>query len=210
MIIRAASMPEMRVMQMDNAAQLSGEIVSPPVFSHESHGMRLYQCRIAVPRLSGVQDTVVLLVPEALVERMQGTVHVRGQLRGYTRQDADKRRLKLMVLVRALDREALQENNLIELTGELAREVYYRRTPLGREIADLMLKVSRPYTGTDYIPCVVWGRCARFCSHLKKGARLKVSGRMQSREYVKLTENGEEKRTAYELSIGKLTVLDKK
>ena len=194
---------------MDNAAQLCGEIVSPPVFSHESHGVRLYQCAIAVPRLSGVLDTVVLLAPEALTERMQGRVHVRGQLRGYTRQDADKRRLRLMVLVRAVDDESPQENNLIELTGELAREVYYRKTPLGREIADLMLKVPRPYTGTDYIPCVVWGRCARFCSHLSKGARLKVAGRMQSREYVKLTEDGEEKHTAYELSIGRLTVLDK-
>ena len=194
---------------MDNAAQLCGEIVSPPVFSHESHGVRLYQCRIAVPRLSGVLDTVVLLVPEALTGRVQGRVHVRGQLRGYTRQDADKRRLRLMVLVRAVDDETPQENNLIELTGELAREVYYRKTPLGREIADLMLKVPRPYTGTDYIPCVVWGRCARFCSHLSKGARLKVAGRMQSREYVKLTEDGEEKHTAYELSIGRLTVLDK-
>ena len=194
---------------MDNAAQLCGEIVSPPVFSHESHGVRLYQCRIAVPRLSGVLDTVVLLAPEALTGRMQGRVHVRGQLRGYTRQDADKRRLRLMVLVRAVDDESPQENNLIELTGELAREVYYRKTPLGREIADLMLKVPRPYTGTDYIPCVVWGRCARFCSHLSKGARLKVAGRMQSREYVKLTEEGEEKHTAYELSIGRLTVLDK-
>ena len=194
---------------MDNAAQLCGEIVSPPMFSHESHGVRLYQCRIAVPRLSGVLDTVVLLAPEALPERMQGRVHVRGQLRGYTRQDADKRRLRLMVLVRAVDDESPQENNLIELTGELAREVYYRKTPLGREIADLMLKVPRPYTGTDYFPCVVWGRCARFCSHLSKGARLKVAGRMQSREYVKLTEDGEEKHTAYELSIGRLTVLDK-
>ena len=194
---------------MDNAAQLCGEIVSPPVFSHESHGVRLYQCRIAVPRLSGVLDTVVLLAPEALTGRMQGRVHVRGQLRGYTRQDADKRRLRLMVLVRAVDDESPQENNLIELTGELAREVYYRKPPLGREIADLMLKVPRPYTGTDYIPCVVWGRCARFCSHLSKGARLKVAGRMQSREYVKLTEEGEEKHTAYELSIGRLTVLDK-
>ena len=140
---------------------------------------------------------------------MQGRVCVRGQLRGYTRQDADKRRLRLMVLVRAVDDESPQENNLIKLTGELAREVYYRKTPLGREIADLMLKVPRPYTGTDYIPCVVWGRCARFCAHLSKGARLKVAGRMQSREYVKLTEDGEEKHTAYELSIGRLTVLDK-
>lgn len=194
---------------MDNAAQLCGEIVSPPVFSHESHGVRLYQCAIAVPRLSGVLDTVVLLVPEALTERMQGRVCVRGQLRGYTRQDADKRRLKLMVLVRTADGETPQENNLIELTGELAREVYYRRTPLGREIADLMLRVPRPYTGTDFIPCVVWGRCARFCSHLKKGAKLKAAGRMQSREYIKRTEDGEEKHTAYELSIGKLTVLEK-
>jgi len=192
---------------MNNAATLHGRIVTPPVFSHSVKNVNLYQCHIAVKRLSGVEDTVVLLLPQSLIHRMQGEVTVHGQLRGYTRQDKEKRCLLLMVLVRAVEQNAPEENNRIELTGELVREVYYRTTPLGREIADLMLKVPRPYSGTDYIPCVVWGRCARFCSHLKKGALLQVTGRMQSREYVKLTEHGEEKRTAYELSIGRLTVM---
>lgn len=193
---------------MNNAASLTGRIVSPPLFSHESHGVNLYQCRIAVPRLSGVEDTLVLLAAEPLIERLHGQVTVRGQLHGYTRQDGDRRRLMLMILVRALSAETLEENNVIELTGEMVRDVYYRKTPLGREIADLMLKIPRPYSGTDYIPCVVWGRCARFCSHLNIGAKLSVTGRMQSREYTKLTDHGEERRVAYELSIGKLTVLD--
>lgn len=193
---------------MNNTAVLHGMITTPRVFSHSVKSVNLYQCSISVKRLSGVEDTVVLLFPESLLPCMQGVVTVRGQLRGYTRQEKDKRRLLLMVLVRAVDNEVPEENNRIELKGELVREVYYRTTPLGREIADLMLKVQRPYSGTDYIPCVVWGRCARFCSHLKKGVNLQVAGRMQSREYIKKTEHGEEARTAYELSIGRLTVLN--
>lgn len=191
-----------------NSALLSGRILSLPVLSHRIHGVNLYACKIGVERLSGVLDTLMLLLPESLVPQMVGQVTVRGQLRGYTRQDADKRRLLLMVLVRAVLPEMPEENNVIHLRGELVREVYYRKTPLGREIADLMLRVPRPFSGVDYIPCVVWGRCARFCSHLNKGAKLEVTGRMQSREYVKRLEEGEEKRTAYELSIGKLTVLN--
>lgn len=193
---------------MDNTALLSGQVLSIPVFSHRIHGANLYECAIGVKRLSGVVDRIVLLLPEAFIPQMVGQVTVRGQLRGYTRQDEDKRHLLLMVLVRAVDQETPEDNNVIQLRGELVREVYYRKTPLGREIADLMLKVPRPYSGVDYIPCVVWGRCARFCSHLNKGARLSVTGRMQSREYVKQVGETEEKRTAYELSIGKLTVLD--
>ena len=192
---------------MNNAAILHGRIATPPVFSHHVKNVNLYQCCIAVRRLSGVEDTVVLLFPESLLPYMNGTVTVRGQLRGYTRQERDKRRLLLMVLVRSVSQDVPEENNSISLIGELVRAVGFRVTPLGREIADLMLKVTRPYTGTDYIPCVVWGRCARFCSHLEKGALLQVTGRMQSREYVKSTPCGEEIRTAYELSIGKLTVL---
>lgn len=193
---------------MDNTALISGKVLSVPIFSHRIHGMNLFECKIGVERLSGVVDVIVLLLPENLVPQMVGQVTVHGQLRGYTRQDEDKRRLLLMVLVRSVTQEAAEDNNMITLNGELVREVYYRKTPLGREIADLMLKVPRPYSGTDYIPCVVWGRCARFCSHLSKGAKLTVTGRMQSREYTKLAGETEEKRTAYELSIGKLTVVD--
>ena len=194
---------------MNNSAVLHGRILTPPVFSHHVKNVNLYQCTIAVQRLSGVEDNVVLLFPESLLNCMRGTVTVRGQLRGYTRQERDKRRLLLMVLVRSVTQETPEENNCIALTGELIKAASYRTTPLGREIADLMLRVPRPYTGTDYIPCVVWGRCARFCSHLEKGALLQVVGRMQSRQYIKMMEHGEEVRTAYELSIGKLTVLPK-
>ena len=193
---------------MDNEAILSGQILSLPSFSHRIHETNMYECRIGVSRLSGTVDQVVLLVTEPLVPLMVEHVTVRGQLRGYTRQDVDRRHLLLMVLVREVSQEAPEDNNVIALTGELVREVYYRKTPLGREIADLMLKVPRPFSGVDYIPCVVWGKCARFCMHLTKGARLTVSGRMQSRGYVKVLEDGsQEERTAYELSINKLKVL---
>ena len=192
---------------MDNEATLSGIVASEPVFSHRIHETRLYTCTLCVKRLSGVEDRIVLLAPEALCPNLIGEVTVYGQLRGYTRQDADKRRLILMVLVRKVTPGLAEENNVIALLGTLVREASYRKTPLGREIADLMLRVPRPYAGTDYIPCVVWGRCARFCTHLQKGAKLQVIGRMQSREYTKLIGGVADKRTAYELSIGRLTVL---
>ncbi len=191
-----------------NAARLSGAVLDAPVFSHNAHGANLYTCTLQVKRLSGTVDRVNLLLPESLVPRMQGRVTVRGQLRGYTRKEADKRHLLLMVLVREAEEGESVDNNAIELRGELARPPIFRRTPLGREIADLMLRVPRPYSGVDYIPCVVWGRCARFCAHLTRGALLEAEGRLQSRDYVKVLEDGaQEARTAYELSIGRLRVL---
>ena len=192
---------------MNNSARLSGMIASAPVFSHRIHDVNLYECTICVRRLSGTTDTLVLLFPEILLPQMQGQVTVQGALRGYTRQEAQKRRLLLMVLVRSVRKGAEEDNNVFSLVGELVRPVYYRKTPLGREIADLMLRVPRPCSGMDYLPCVVWGRCARFCSHLEKGARLAVTGRLQSRSYTKVTSEGEQTRVAFELSLGKLTVL---
>ena len=190
-----------------NTALLSGTVLTEPVFSHSAHGANLYTCALGVERLSGTVDRVNLLFSEALLAHMAGRITVRGQIRGYTRQDADKRRLLLMVLVREVSLDAPEDNNVISLRGELVRPVVFRRTPLGREIADLMVKVPRPYSGVDYIPCVVWGRCARFCAHLGRGTMLEATGRLQSREDVKVLDGVQETRTAYELSIGKLTVL---
>ena len=179
-----------------NTALLSGTVLTEPVFSHSVHGANLYTCALGVERLSGTVDRVNLLFSEALLAHMAGRITVRGQIRGYTRQDADKRRLLLMVLVREVSLDAPEDNNVISLRGELVRPV-----------ADLMVKVPRPYSGVDYIPCVVWGRCARFCAHLGRGTMLEATGRLQSREYVKVLDGVQETRTAYELSIGKLTVL---
>ena len=171
-----------------NTALLSGTVLTEPVFSHSVHGANLYTCALGVERLSGTVDRVNLLFSEALLAHMAGRITVRGQIRGYTRQDADKRRLLLMVLVREVSLDAPEDNNVISLRGELVRPVVFRRTPLGREIADLMVKVPRPYSGVDYIPCVVWGRCARFCAHLGRGTMLEATGRLQSREYVKVLD----------------------
>lgn len=192
---------------MTNNASLCGEVFSPPTLSHESHGVYLYRCLLSVPRLSGNIDVLPILCPEALKARLTGKVFVQGQLRGYTIQGEDRRHLQVCVLAKTIGKGELPENNKIELSGELYKEPYYRKTPMGREICDLILRVSRPYAGIDFIPCVVWGKCAAFCKHLKKGAFLQVSGRLQSREYVKVTENTEEVRTAYELSVNKLSVL---
>ena len=124
-----------------NTALLSGTVLTEPVFSHSVHGANLYTCALGVERLSGTVDRVNLLFTEALLANMAGRITVRGQIRGYTRQDADKRRLLLMVLVREVSLDAPEDNNVISLRGELVRPVVFRRTPLGREIADLMVKV---------------------------------------------------------------------
>ena len=193
---------------MTNNATLCGEVVNLPALSHESHGVTLYRCLLSVPRLSGNLDVLPLLFPENLKDKMRGEVTVTGQIRGYTIQGEDRRHLQICILVKQVEEmEKERDNNRIELTGELYKEPYYRKTPLGREIADLTLRVSRPYSGTDFIPCVVWGKCAAFCRHLRKGAFLQVAGRLQSREYRKVTEEGEEEKTAYELSVNRLNVL---
>jgi len=192
---------------MTNKAILCGEVITRPEFSHESHGVKLYRCLLAVRRLSGNMDVLPLLCPESLKDGLHGGVSIEGQMRGYTMQGQDRRHLRLCVLVREVGKPIGGENNRIEITGELYKEPYYRKTPLGREITDLIIRVTRPISGTDFIPCVVWGKCAAFSRHLRKGALLEVAGRLQSRDYVKATEDGAETRTAYELSVNRLSVL---
>ena len=168
---------------MDNEATLSGVIASEPIFSHCIHETRLYTCEICVKRLSDTADRIVLLAPEALCSgclRARSRFMAGARLRAHTRQDADKRRLILMVLVRKVTPGLAAENNRIALSGTLVREVGYRKTPLGREIADLMLRVPRPYAGTDYVPCVVCGRLREVLHASAKGC--KIAGRRADAE----------------------------
>ncbi len=193
---------------MDNRVQLCGNVLDAPVFSHTVGSTRIFKCTLQVPRKSGVCDHIPLLLPEYLAKQVcGGQLGVRGQLRGYLRRTEDGRRLLLRVLVRELFFEPLKDNNRVELCVRLLRPAVYRVTPMGREIADLLLRAQRE-RGWDLIPAVVWGGCARFVRRLQKDQCLQLEGRIQSRTYMKRNREGWiEERVALELSIGRLLVL---
>lgn len=190
-----------------------GEIASPFIFSHEVYGEGFYMVDVNVKRLSNSQDNIPLMISERLIDVSQDYtgefIMVSGQFRSYNRHDEQKNRLVLSVFVREVEfiEEELDgaKTNNIFLDGYICKLPVYRKTPLGREIADLLLAVNRPYGKSDYIPCICWGRNARFASTFEVGEHVQIIGRIQSREYIKkLTETETEKRVAYEVSVSKL------
>ena len=197
----------------NNQVTMMGEIVSAFQFSHEVFGEGFYMVELAVSRLSNYSDYIPLMVSERLIDTEQDYtgqfIRVSGQFRSYNRHEEKKNRLVLSVFVRELEfLDEIDENektNQIFLDGYICKTPIYRKTPLGREIADILLAVNRPYGKSDYIPCISWGRNARFASGFEVGPRVRVWGRVQSREYTKkLSETECEKRVAYEVSISKL------
>ena len=194
-----------------------GEIASPFFFSHEVYGEGFYMVDVQVKRLSNSEDRIPLMVSERLIDVSQDYIGefimVSGQFRSYNRHDEQKNRLVLSVFVREVEfiEEELDgaKTNNIFLDGYICKLPVYRKTPLGREIADLLLAVNRPYGKSDYIPCICWGRNARFASTFEVGEHVQVIGRKQSREYIKkLSETETEKRVAYEVSVSKLECLE--
>ena len=197
----------------NNQVTMLGEIVSDFTFSHEVYGEGFYMVEIAVNRLSNFMDYIPLMVSERLIDTKQNyigqKIYVTGQFRSYNRHEEKKNRLVLSVFVRELsfveenDMEELQEkSNQIFLDGYICKNPVYRKTPLGREIADLLMAVNRSYGKSDYIPCICWGRNARFASGFEIGAHVEIYGRIQSREYIKkIGEEETEKRMAYEVSV---------
>lgn len=155
---------------MDNRVQLFGTVAEPPTFSHAIGANRLYRCELEVPRLSGVLDRVPLLLPERLEPSMRGRVGVLGQLRGYSRQEEGRRRLRLMVLVKALLDGPAEVNNLVELRAQLLRPPTYRKTPMGREIADLLLRAEREPGRRGLHSRHRLGRLRPLCPDTGKGA----------------------------------------
>lgn len=197
----------------NNKVSVIGEVISEFTFSHEVFGEGFYLVSLAVSRLSDQVDIIPLMISERLLDVTQDyrgrTVEAIGQFRSYNCHEGVKNRLVLSVFVRELN--FLEEftdctkTNQIYLDGYICKEAIYRKTPLGREIADILLAVNRPYGKSDYIPCIAWGRNARYASGFAVGARVKVWGRVQSREYTKkLNETECEKRVAYEVSVSKL------
>lgn len=201
----------------NNQVAICGEIVSEFSYSHELYGEKFYLVDVKVPRLSDSNDIIPAMISERLVDVTYNCigllVRIDGQFRSYNRHEECKNRLVLSVFAREVEfleqMEESSKTNQIYLDGYICKEPIYRKTPLGREIADLLLAVNRPYGKSDYIPCICWGRNARYASSFKVGERCAVWGRIQSREYLKkIDEEHTEKRIAYEVSVSKLEVLE--
>ena len=201
----------------NNQVTIMGEIASPFLFSHEVYGEGFYMVDVHVKRLSNSEDNIPLMISERLIDVTQDYtgefIMVSGQFRSYNRHDEQKNRLVLSVFVREVsfideELDGAKTNNIF-LDGYICKLPVYRKTPLGREIADLLLAVNRPYGKSDYIPCICWGRNARFASGFGVGEHVQIIGRIQSREYIKkLSETETEKRVAYEVSVSKLECLE--
>ena len=197
----------------NNKVRIIGEIVSGFTFIHKVFGEGFYMVDVAVRRLSGQMDILPLIVSERLLDVHQdylgSTIETLGQFRSYNRHEGVKNRLMLSIFVREVhfmeEFTDYTKTNQIFLDGYICKPPIYRKTPLGREIADILLAVNRPYGKSDYIPCISWGRNARYASGLEVGEKVSIWGRVQSREYTKkLTETECEKRIAYEVSINKI------
>lgn len=202
----------------NNQVTLSGEITSNFEFNHEVFGEGFYTAMLSAERESGTKDIIPIMVSDCLVDikaDWKGRLaKVSGQFRSYNKHEENKNRLILSVFVREFEEfEELpfsdNSSNHISLDGCICKQPIYRKTPLGREISDILLAVNRPYGKSDYIPCIAWGRNAIFASSLEVGTRLQIEGRIQSREYIKKISNDEtETRTAYEVSVSKLEVVE--
>ncbi|MCD8010399.1 MAG: single-stranded DNA-binding protein [Lachnospiraceae bacterium] len=201
----------------NNKVNVIGEVAENFTFSHEVFGEGFYLTTLLVNRLSDQVDEIPLMVSERLMDVNQdyrgGILEASGQFRSLKRHEGNRHRLVLSVFAREIhfpdDCSDTARTNQIFLDGYLCKEPVYRKTPLGREIADLLLAVNRPYGKSDYIPCIAWGRNARYAAGFRVGSRLRIWGRVQSREYMKKTEDAEaEKRIAYEVSVSKLECVE--
>ena len=202
------------VTEKNNRVYFMGEIVSEATFSHEVYGEGFYEFYVRVMRLSGQADILPVTVSERLIKgndlRIGSQLCALGQLRSYNKMKNGKSRLMLTVFVREVLAEAQGKNpNSIVLSGYIGKPPVCRTTPFNREIADILLAVNRAYNKSDYIPCIAWGRNARFVQNLKVGDKVALSGRIQSREYQKrLSETEAVTMTAYEVSVSKLAAFD--
>ena len=211
----------------NNYLTLVGKVTGEKRFSHEIYGERFYIFDLSIPRLSGNSDIIPITVSERLINDdmlIEGKkLLVKGQFRSYNSYENEKNKLILTVFAKDItevEDEVDEENEFVKkdivtnevvLIGYICKKPIYRQTPFGREIADLLLAVNRAYNKSDYIPSIAWGRNARFCQNLEVGTRVKVVGRVQSRNYEKKFEDGtSENRVAYEVSIGSLEVLEEK
>ena len=211
----------------NNYLTLVGKVTGEKKFSHEIYGESFYIFNLEIPRLSGNSDVIPITVSERLIKEDTLTegkkLLIKGQFRSYNSYENEKNRLILTVFAKDIvevEENEEEENEMVRkdtvtnevvLVGYICKKPIYRQTPFGREISDLLLAVNRAYNKSDYIPCIAWGRNARFCQNLEVGTEVKVVGRVQSRNYEKKHEDGTvETRVAYEVSIGSLEVIEEK
>lgn len=201
----------------NNQAVVAGEIVSGFTFSHEVFGEGFYMVDVLVSRLSDAYDTIPLMVSDRIMDVDEDCigrkVEARGQFRSYNKHEEARNRLILSLFVREIefidDDEYISKPNHIYLDGYICKPPVYRMTPLGREITDVLLAVNRAYGKSDYIPCICWGRNARFAGKLSVGEHVAIWGRIQSREYQKKLGNDKViSKTAYEVSVSKMECLE--
>ena len=189
---------------MANAITLRGNLLALPQLSHSNHGRNFYRFTLEVPRLSGAVDLLPVVAEESLVMDLDPTagdmLTVTGQVRSHNQRSEDGRHLLIFVFAASITVECGQPINEVVLEGPLCREPTFRRTPLGREICDTMLAVPRAFHRADYLPCIIWGRTAQEISQYHTRDVLRICGRLQSRIYTKLTPEGAQDRTAYEIS----------
>lgn len=200
----------------NNVVTIFGVVKDKPTYSHEMYGEEFYNAELIVPRLSDVTDVLPITISERLIvgiDIKEGSkVIVEGQLRSYNKYMDGSNKLILTIFARniSLSDEEIKNPNQIFLDGYICKKPVYRTTPFGREITDMLIAVNRPYNKSDYIPSIAWGRNARYSEKLKVGDRIKVWGRIQSREYQKRISDEEIiTRTAYEVSISKMEIVNK-
>lgn len=195
-----------------NSITIRGSLQGLPQFSHENHGRRFYRFILEVPRLSGAVDLLPVVAEDLLVEQLDPTagemLTVCGQIRSHNQRTETARHLLIFVFAMSITVEDGEPVNDVILEGPLCREPTYRRTPLGREICDVMLAIPRAFRRADYLPCILWGRTALEISACHTRDRIRISGRLQSRVYTKLTDDGPEERTAYEISALSAEILE--
>ena len=189
----------------DNSVCVCGAVAASPELNHQLYGEDFYSFKLAVPRLSGVVDIVPVMFPGRVlpVVPQEGEyVRVSGQLRSYNRQADGVSRLMITVFAKQAEPAQPEPCNEVTLYGHICKPVVFRITPFLREIGDLLVAVNRSYNKSDYLPCIVWGRNARYAyENLAVGSCVRITGRLQSREYQKVFEDGAaETRTAYEVS----------
>lgn len=188
----------------ENTITLRGSLLALPCFSHENHGKRFFRFTLEIPRLSGAVDLLPVVAEETLLNAMDPSggemITVTGQIRSHNVRQDGRRHLMIFVFASSLTAEDGEPINDVTLEALVCRAPTYRRTPLGREICDVMLAVPRAFHRADYLPCIFWGRVAQEASRCRIGQSIRIQGRLQSRIYTKLTPDGAEERTAYEIS----------
>ena len=195
-----------------NQITVRGQLVDLPEFSHENHGKRFYRFYLEIPRLSGNSDCLPVIAEQRIMDSFDlsggSMLTVTGQIRSHNTRTGGSRHLLIFVFATEITAEDGEPCNDVIIEGPLCKEPIYRRTPLGREICDAMLAVPRTFRRADYLPCIFWGRTAEEIAICHSSDRVRILGRLQSRKYIKHTEEGQKERVAYEISALSAQILD--